>query len=164
MSVFVFQPSVNSAFQFQPTLDGSQYVGTIIWNLFSQVWYLQLVDSSGAVVFNKPLVGSPSGAPIETVSYDEEALAVTLTTQVPHGYPIGGTFSLTISGMAPDDYNGLFDCSVTGSNTLRYSLAANPGQATAYGIVSYDVNMAEGYFNASTLVYRSSTGQIEINP
>jgi hypothetical protein len=59
---------------------------------------------------------------------------VTVTTAAAHGYTAGQ--SVTITGMTPTGYNGTFTVTpVTGQPTqFTYSLATNPGTATAFGI------------------------------
>jgi hypothetical protein len=44
-----------------------------------------------------------------------------------------------------------------------YSLAANPGTATGFGALTYDISLVSGYFD-STLVFRQPNQQFEVNP
>jgi hypothetical protein len=53
---------------------------------------------------------------------------------------------------------------VTGANSFSYALAQDPGVATALGLASYDVNLAWGYFQQSSLVFRTATQQFEVSP
>ncbi len=56
---FAFAPSRRAVPQFSPTLDGSQYLCTVTWNLFGQRYYLGCYDLSGALQFFVAMVGSP---------------------------------------------------------------------------------------------------------
>ena len=58
-----FTPSANTSPPFSHvfTLDGQSYLGTVTWNFAAQRWYFTLTDSSGAVVWNGGMVGSPDG-------------------------------------------------------------------------------------------------------
>lgn len=164
MTEYNFQPSVTAPFQFQPTLDGALYLATVLWNLFGQRWYLTLQDQAGSTVFTQPLVPSQVGVQISTASWDFNAQAVTVTAQDPHGYAIGATVNLTFSGMTPGGYNGTFSCFVTSDTEVEYSALTDPGVATAFGVISYNVNMVAGYFETSTLVWRSDNNAFEVSP
>ena len=61
-----FTPSNTAAppFQTTVTLDGNSYSLVTMWNLYSFRWYVSITDSSGALVCNQPLVGSPNEADI----------------------------------------------------------------------------------------------------
>lgn len=66
MTAIPFLPN-NAAtppFQTQVTLDGNPYNLETRWNLYRGDWYCSLVDQSGTVVMNQPLVGSPPNASI----------------------------------------------------------------------------------------------------
>jgi hypothetical protein len=59
--------------------------------------------------------------------------SVTATTGAPHGFGIGGTRQLTITGVAPAGYNGTFACTITTPTQFSYPVAANPGPTTVSG-------------------------------
>lgn len=164
MTAYPFIPSVTAPFQFQPTLDGTQYVATVRWNIASQRWYLFVDQVSGANVLTLGMTGSPIGVAVSSADFDEAALVVDLITAFPHGYAIGATINLSVRGMAPDGWNGSFQCFITGPNGISYSLATNPGAATMLGAVTYDINLAAGYFQDSSLVWRPGAAQIEVTP
>jgi hypothetical protein len=84
-----FAPNANVAFQFQPTLDGSQYNLVVTWSLFRKGWYINIYDPQGNLIVTEALVGSPD---------------------------------------------------------------------------NYDIDLVWGYFLVSTLVFRASTQQFEVNP
>jgi hypothetical protein len=162
MTTFTFAPSPQAPWMFQPTLDGQIYTGVITWNLAAQRWYLNLYSLAGALVVAKALVGSPPAIPIAAVAWTLGT--ATVTTQDPHGYPPGATIVLTIAGVTPSGYNGTVSALITGPSTFTYSLASFPGLATAFGQVSYDINLVQGYFTTSTMVFRQASQQFEVNP
>ena len=157
-----FAPSTAQAFQFQPTLDGEVYTCTVTWNLFGQRYYVNLYDLSGNLIFCLPLIGSPTGTALLSLTWANGA--VYAVTQVPHGYPTGATIALTVVGTTPTAYSGLVTALVTGPTTFTYPLATNPGVCTVPGTVEFNVDMAGGYFTTSTLVFRDGTQQFEVRP
>jgi len=58
---------------------------------------------------------------------------VTVTTAIAHGIPSGDTVQITISGCIPTGYNGTFAGTSTGTNTVTYPLASDPGAETTLG-------------------------------
>ena len=163
-TVYDFTPSATAPYQFQPTLDGQLYLATVKWNLAGQRWYMELISQGGALVFLQSLKSSAVGQAIAAASWFVSSSDVTITTAQPHGYTVGSTVRLTISGITPTAYNGVFECFVTSPTTFVYSVSTNPGTATAFGVVSYDINMAAGYFSASTLVWRAANNRFEVTP
>lgn len=159
---FDFQPSPQQLPSFTVTLDGAQYVLTMPWNLFGQRYYVNCSDLEGNLIFLLPLIGSPDGLIAQSIAWDNGEAIVTTTE--PHGYRVGTTINLTLRQAAPDAYNGSFDFLVEGPDTLSYPLASNPGVNTSPGILYNDINLAAGYFETSTLVYRTSSSQLEVNP
>ena len=156
-----FTPNALAVFQFQATLDSAIYNVFVTWNTFGQRWYINIYDQSNTRIFTGALIGSPNGVAIQAASWSQGV--VTLTTEIPHGYKIGQSAELTITGMTPAAYNGSFLLLATGSNTLIYRLAGNPGLATALGAVTFDISMTQGYF-ASTLVFRQAVATFEVSP
>ena len=55
------QPFSSPPFQQTFTLDGQNYQGTATWNFAAQRWYFTLIDSSGNIIWNGPLIESPNG-------------------------------------------------------------------------------------------------------
>ena len=149
--------------QFTATLDGNPYIVTVVWSLFGQRYYVNCFDLSGNLQFSRPLIESLPGLTISTLAFDELTGLVLGTTDQPHGYKIGSTTQLTISGASPDIYNGTFLVFAAGPSSFSFplSVSSDPGAATAAGVLSYIISIAAGYFN-STLVYRQ--GQFEVSP
>jgi len=157
-----FTPSPTGPFVFQPTLDGNVYTASVKWLGAGQRWYIELEDLSGTTIFYLPLIGSPTGIAIETLTWSGNQAEA--TTSEPHGYVIGDVVDLTISGATPDAYNGLQECFITGPSTFIYDLIPYPGPTSVPGTASYDINIAGGYFEESTLVFREDAQQFEISP
>ena len=61
------------------------------------------------------------------------ANTVTVTTVDPHGLENGDQLQVVLAGNAPTGYNGTYTATVTGTDTLTYSLPTDPGTATAEG-------------------------------
>jgi hypothetical protein len=66
MTLIAFTPSQTTAppFSATVTLDGNAYTLATMWNLYRGGWYVSLIDQSGNLVLNQPLVGSPPNANI----------------------------------------------------------------------------------------------------
>jgi len=160
-----FAPSATVPFSFQPKLDGVQYQAVITWGLAGQRWYVNLYDQTGNLIFYLPLIGSPTAIQTSALSWDGVQSLVTVTTAIPHGIPIGFTVELTIVGVSPSAYNGIWNMFVTSPSTLTYPLAADPGgDATVNGNIGRDIDIAGGYFKTSTFVFREATQQFEVTP
>lgn len=98
------------------------------------------------------------------------ASVVTATTTTPHGFDIGDSFLINISGASPAGYNGTYLATVTGASAFTYALAANPGAATVFGSytpedVSELLAMATTYFSQgnSRAVYVLELGPGSVN-
>jgi hypothetical protein len=162
-TIFPFQPTAQTPpFQFQPTLDSAVYTGIVMWNVTGQRWYLSLYDLSNNLIFSLPLIGSPTGSAIESISWLEGI--VTVVTDVPHGFLQGAVVNLVIAGCAPVALNGNISAFIIDEVTFEYSLASDPGGATALGTATYNINLAGGYFTTSTLVFREASQQLEVSP
>jgi hypothetical protein len=157
-----FQPPLNAPFSFQPTLDGQQYLCQVKWGLAGQRWYVQCTQLDGTPVFYLPLLGSEVGVAIQNVAWNRGV--VTLTTDQPHGYALADTINLTISRATAAALNGVWECLITGDDTLTFALANDPGASAMLGVLSYDINMAAGYFQTSTLVFRQPNQSFEVTP
>ena len=88
-TLIYFDPQSTVNFQFNPVLDGINYIAVCTWNSYSSRYYISIYDSSRTLIVSRPIIGSSN---------------------------------------------------------------------------DYDINLVFGYFTSSTLVYRASTGNFEINP
>lgn len=159
---FPFQPSSQAPFQFQPSLDGNPYTGIVTWSLFGQRWYLNLFNGAGDRIFTQAIPGSPAGKVIQSLVWDLRGI-VTVTTTAAHGYRIGRTLDLTISGCIPATYNGLRRCLITGLFTMTFNLSADPGQPSSLGLIGYDIDMLKPYGFTSTMLFRQASQNFEID-
>ena len=157
MTVYPFQPSQTAAPSFTPTFDGQQYLVSVPWSLFGQRYYVSCVGLDGTLIYYQALVESPPGIVIESLDWDAQLSTVSGVTDTPHGYPLGQTVKLTVSGASPDAYNGVFLMLSTGPNSFSYplDLPSDPGAATTPGILSFDIDMNGPFGFASTFVYRA---------
>lgn len=161
MTAYPFVPSASEPFQFQPILDGATYNIIVTWNIFGQRWYVNVFDLSGNRVVTIPVISSPSALAFQAVSWANGRAII--VAAVPHGFPVGATIRLTVSGCAPDGYNGEIDALASSASALTYALASDPGDATVLGMVGYSINILDGYFT-STLVFREASSTFEVSP
>ncbi|HUZ33900.1 MAG TPA: hypothetical protein VMV19_17600 [Xanthobacteraceae bacterium] len=157
---YPFTPSQFAPYSFQPTLDGNQYNCTVTWNLYGQRYYLNVAALDGTAVVTTPLVASPSSVPLASLTWANGT--VTAVTQAPHGYAVDLTIALTIENCAPAAYNTNVLALVVNATTLTWPLLPDPGPATAVGLIDWTLNLVEGYFETSTLIFRNQ--QFEVAP
>lgn len=161
---FNFSPSPVAPYQFAPTFDGQQYNVIVTWNVYGQRWYINVYDLSNNLIVSLPMTGSPTGIAIQSLAWDVTTTTATVETVSPHGYKIGATIALTLSGNVPTGFNGTFRCLIVDPVTFTFPLANDPGQAVSCGAASYNVNLVAGYFVTSSLVFRQKSAQFEVTP
>ncbi len=84
---------------------------------------------------------------------------------MPHGIPLGGAAYLTVAGVSPDPYNGVWLMLATGPSRLTYEQATDPGtDAYIQGTLANNFDLVGGYFDTSTLVFRTSSQMFEVTP
>jgi len=157
-----FAPTVAAPFQFQAILDGATYTVIVTWNMFGARYYVNVYAPDGTLIASRALVGTAQAAQVESLSWSSGKASATVT--LPHGFPLGRPVPLVVSGCAPAGYNGAVLATPTGDRTLSWAIAADPGQATAFGKISYPVDLVGGYFDVSTMIYRTQSNQFEIDP
>lgn len=156
-----FTPSSGGPFQFQPILDGNTYTAFVTSNLSGNRYYVNLYDLNGNWIFTLPLIGSDAALTLASLTW--AIGVVTATTELEHGYAVGSTIKLTISGAVADSYNGTVLALITGPMTFTYPIPTVLDDATIPGTVNYNINMAAGYFQ-STMVFRQAAQTFEISP
>lgn len=161
MTSYDFTPNLQAPYQFQPTLDNSVYTAIVTWNLSGRRFYLNLFSLDGTRLLTTAVVGSPTGFKLIDLEWDLGE--VTARTETPHGYQVGETIALTVSGVSPSGYNGTYYALITGPNTLTYRVATFPGSVTIFGLVGYNISLVAGFFT-STLVFRQANNQFEVAP
>lgn len=157
MQSFPFSTLPRGPLTFNPVLDGKTYTANIAWSLFGQRWYLSLYDASGNRVTTVAVVESPQFTSIATMAWDEVGQVVTLSTQYPHGLPVGAVVEQIIRGSTPESYNGTWLMSVDSPTELSFPMASDPGALVALGAFGRDIDLTAGYFQTSTLCYRNET-------
>lgn len=160
--IFPFVPPQNGAFQFQPVMDGDNYNAVVMWNLFANRFYVNLHTTDNTRLFTIPVIGSPQALTLEAAGWSHGY--VNAQTGVPHGWLYLSTIPILVAGCVPSTYNGSFQGFVTGPDTFQYALPTDPGGIAAFGTVDFFIDISGGYFNSSTMVYRESLQQFEVNP
>jgi hypothetical protein len=109
--------------------------------------------ATGSIVIPLP----PTSQTGQAIGSAAEPLAI--------GVGVGAIIEFTITGATPDGYDGTFECVVLDDFSFSYPLVTNPGTpASIPGYYSSDINLVEGYFLQSTLVWRETAGWFEVNP
>lgn len=162
ITYFPFTPVPNTNFVFQPTLDGEVYNVVVTWNFAAQRYYINIYSLDGTLIVSRAMVGSPIGTNLSALSWANGTVTATMSAPIP--YRIGSSVQYTVVGSVPDAYNGQVVGYVTSPTTFTYPLAADPGVATVLGNVSQNINLIFGYFQTSSLVYRTATSQFEVSP
>lgn len=150
-----FLPSATAAFQFQPTLAGSQYNVTVTWNTFGQRYYINLTDLSGNLILCRALTSSGPSIPATLSWANGTATAV---TAAPHNVPLGSVAAVVIS-QTETAFDGSVQVLSTDTQTLTYTLMSNPA-ATIAGVVNFSLNLVAGYIDA-WLLFHEETQQFE---
>jgi hypothetical protein len=159
-----FTPQPLQAFGFAATLDGQEITCQVPWSLFANRWYLSMADANGISIVFRALIGSPDALVIKNIEWDQDD-GIFVETLQPHMFEFMQTCNLTIAGADPDVLNGIWSCFILSPTTFVIPYPEkSPVPIQSYGQVSCDVNLAAGYFNTSTLVFRQSTQQFEITP
>jgi hypothetical protein len=160
MTQFIdFVPSTGSPFQFQAQFDGDIYTVIMTWSLFGARYIVNIYDLTGTLIVSRPLVGSPSGVLLSSITNDSQTAIA--TTSVPHVLPVGSLLNLTVSDVTPADYVGTFASRVLNETQFSYQLATNPSDAISLGNVAYNISLTAGYFSTQ-LVWRPANNQFEI--
>jgi len=157
MSTLVnFTPSTLTAFQFQPTLNGTLYAATIFWNIFGNSRYLQLTDLQGNLIVYRELTSS---GPQLQATFSWVNNVATATCLLPHNVPVGVPVNALVS-----ETNSLFDGSFMalslGPTQLTYALNTNPlTPAMTQGQIEFPLNLVEGYLTNCFLFFYEAAQQ-----
>ena len=158
MSTFVdFVPSLTTVFQFQPTLNGVQYLVTCPWNAFGERWYVTVKDLSGNVLAHRPIV--QSGPRYQAVMTWADGVA-TASLSGPHNVPLGGLVEGRVSE-TDTPFDGQYEMLAVDAQTLTFGLAANPQQPIAVtGKLDFPLDLLAAY-GIGSLFYHADLGQFE---
>jgi len=93
MTTFVpFVPSALSNFQFQATLDGTNYICIITWNTFGQRYYINIYTLRNILILCLPVIASPNDYDISiTGGYFDTPLIFRGSSQI---FEIGSQYAL----------------------------------------------------------------------
>lgn len=159
MSTFVdFAPTGAAPFQFQPTLNGTQYTAVLTSNLFGERYYLNLYDLSNNLIVCEALTESGPMLRCALTWADNVAVAV---CQAPHNVPIADVVNLRISQTNGSGYDGLYLGTAIDETTVTFDLPTNPDQPVAIpGTLSFDLDLLGGY-GIGALYFHADTQQFE---
>lgn len=160
--IYPFTGAVGSNMTFNPTLDGQIYGATVTWNAYGQRWYLNLSDLSGNLIIARAITSSDDPKPISSISWSYGVVTANVVTR--HFLRLGSVVNLRISGASPDGYNGVYACRITGPSSFEYDLSTNPGQQVAAGNYVGIIDLTQGAFTTSRLVYYENASVFEVFP
>lgn len=152
---YAFTPNTTSTFQFQPTLDGEVYQAIIVWNLWGQRWYLNLYANSGPLVVAEPVISSVDQVTSITLTTTQDEYTATVSS---------ATGLLANQAIASANVPAGTTIQVLAGTTVRLSQPATATGTDPAAVFSFDVNLLAGYGFASTLVFRDSSQNFEVNP
>jgi hypothetical protein len=172
-TVTPFLPSNIKPFSFNALLDAGNYQITVTWNVSAQRFYINVYGLDGSWVITVPLIASPPARPIASVKYDPFMNQVLVTMVDPSLWPVplapgglvtkpGAMIDYTLEYFQPTAYNGIFRGMHINETTFSYPMATDPGSVLILGSVSRKLNMVQGVFAISSLIYRN--GAFEIDP
>ncbi len=159
MSTLVdFVPSTIAAPSFQPTLNGTQYNATILYNQFERDYYLQLSDLSGNLIVFRSLTSS--GPVLQaTLSWASNVAMAACTTN--HNVPIATLANVLVS-QTGTAYDGSWQALAVSPTTFTYALTTNPQQpAPLQCNLEFPLNLVQGYLSNCYLFYYDATEQFE---
>lgn len=147
-------------------MDGKTVTVEVRWSIFRQDWRVSLYDQDGNRIVSRALVGSPDPVATAAVVWNSAAARVEITTVAAHGLAPGDVAEWTLRNVSPIGFNGADAMRALSPTVLAYDQSASPGAAaaTVQGVVGCDIDLAAGYFNTSTLVFRASSRQFEVGP
>jgi hypothetical protein len=169
--VIPFSPSNIAAPQFTATLDNNPYNIIVTWNVSSQRYFINVYDVDGNWIVTTPLVATPPARAVDSAVFDPLRNIVLVKMVNPSTWPIplgrgtikpGWIVELTMLGFQPDAYNGTRRCVGVNDITFTFPIDTDPGPVLIFGSANRLINMVEGYFNTSALIYRN--GAFEVHP
>lgn len=111
------------------------------------------------------------GPQLEIASISWLSNVVSVTTTSPHGWANSDVIPITVEGVTPSGYNGYFQGTITGTETLTYPLTSNPGAETVLGTIALGarnelLEMATTYFAGNGVLALNvlELGEAEVTP
>ena len=168
------------AYQYTPSsLDVGKYFGAVMSGPPSPSWkYLRFVaapTNGDPIVFGRADQTAQSGtgdgsfvnlypgclsttSAVSSIAWSSGV--ATVTTTAAHGLLTGDTTNITLINSLPAGYQGTYIGTVTGSTTITYPLASNPGTETTAG-TAYLSSFVPG---AYTITFSSATAYTVTDP
>jgi hypothetical protein len=142
-------------------LDYQDITMMVTWNVAAQRYFINLYTLDGVWVCTVPLVETSNGQQVLAMTYDPDQGVLIGKMTAPMRRPPGQIVDYMLENFSPVSINGPQQCLTLADQ--RFSFAApDPGVISVMGHASRYQNMVKGYFQYSTLIYRS--GQFETNP
>lgn len=162
MATYVpFRASNTSAPRLTVQLDYQDITMMVTWNVAAQRYFINLYTLDGVWICTVPMVETSKGQPVLTMVYDSSQGLLVGTMAAPMRRPPGQIVDYVLEGFSPSTINGLQQCLTLADQRFSFK-APDPGVISIMGHASRYQNMAKGYFQYSTLIYRN--GQFETNP
>jgi hypothetical protein len=142
-------------------LDYQDTTMVVSWNVAAQRYYINLYTLDGVWICTVPLVETSQGQRVLAMIYNPYQGVLIARMESPMRRPPGQIVNYTLEGFSPPSINGPQECLTLADQRFSFQ-SDDPGVITVMGHASRYHNMAQGYFQYSTLIYRN--GQFETNP
>lgn len=156
-----FRASNTNAPRLTVTLDYQDITMIVTWNVASQRYFINLYTLDGVWVCTVPLVETSRGQRVLEMVYDPFQGVLIGKMEAPMYRTPGQIVDYTLEDFSPTQINGLKQCLTLVDQRFAFP-ATDPGVINVMGHASRYMNMIQGYFQYSTLIYRN--GQFETNP
>jgi hypothetical protein len=148
--------------QYSVVLDGVSYTVLVTWNVSAQRYYVNIYGNNKTLIVCRPLVQTSHSNPITDIYYDQN-LGVMIVTLLNYIYrPIGQIIKYTLENFNPSILNGTINALTLSMNQFSFPIDNDPGAIITLGSAGRYMDMAAGYFQNSTLIFRNNA--FEVNP
>lgn len=164
ITYFSFQPDLQSAVPWtaQITLDGQPYVLQASWAIWGQRWYFSLTSAAGSLVVYEPIIES-TDVSVGSLTTTYQARIATLANLSGPLYQNWLASSVNLPSGTYIVSPIIPNLGAAGTATIHLSQPASATGTDSAAMFSYDINLIAGYGFTSSLVYRSSSAQFEVN-
>ena len=156
-----FRPSNTAAPRLTVQLDYQDTTMIVTWNVASQRYFINLYTLDGVWVCTVPLIETSQGQRVVTMNFDPNEGVLVGQMEAPMYRSPGQVVHYTLEGFSPPSINGFKECLTLVDQRFTFP-ADDPGVISVMGHASRYMNMVDGYFQYSTLIFRN--GQFETNP
>jgi hypothetical protein len=172
-TVIPFLPSNLFPPKFRANFDGDDFDVIITWNVSAQRYYVNIYGFDNQWIVTVPLVQTPPSRAIQSATYDNLRRVMLVQMVDPSQWPVplasaglltppGTIVDYTLENFDPVVLNAKWRTLQVTPTLFSFSLDADPGGINILGTVGRLMNMIDGIFQTSTLVYRN--GSFEVNP